>query len=499
MRTSRDDLAAAKERRNRESLLETLESIVVAFILAFIFRAFIVEAFVIPTGSMAPTLYGAHYEFECASCKYDFATGDDIMRSRSGDRFMPTWQCPNCFFPRKLDPSDHSYSGDRILVLKFLYDFQPPRRWDVFVFRNPNEPSINYIKRLVGLPGDKLEIRHGDVTINGRIAQKTDKAQEALWMIVHDTRYVPYYPAWRPRWNRDAGWQEQGAGKGFRLDKADPKTAWLTYEHRILRGPADNEKSEQPSNILDFYAYNSGGVFRSEANVVTDLCLRGNVKAESPSSGVTVELSAYKDRFRFDLPAKGAGRPARILFNDTPVEEVPDGVLPVGRSVEVLAANVDHKLMLWVDGRRVAKGLTKDLSPDGDPIYEPTPISPAERMEADGQPGKPSVVRFGAAGGPVTVEYLKLDRDVYYTNVTFPTGDPGNGTEGNPVQLKEGEYFACGDNSPNSSDSRLWRLDRPVVPERNLVGKAFFVYWPSAGMRYGIPVAPDGTAWRFVH
>ncbi len=43
-----------------EGVKETIESIVVALILAFVFRAFVIEAFVIPTGSMAPTLYGAH-------------------------------------------------------------------------------------------------------------------------------------------------------------------------------------------------------------------------------------------------------------------------------------------------------------------------------------------------------------------------------------------------------------------------------------------------------
>jgi len=51
---------------------ETIESILVAFILAFIFRAFVVEAFVIPTGSMAPTLLGAHMHFICPDCGYQF-------------------------------------------------------------------------------------------------------------------------------------------------------------------------------------------------------------------------------------------------------------------------------------------------------------------------------------------------------------------------------------------------------------------------------------------
>src|SRR5438093_5497487 len=51
---------------------ETVESILVAFILAFVFRAFIVEAFVIPSGSMAPTLLGAHMRYRCEDCGYQF-------------------------------------------------------------------------------------------------------------------------------------------------------------------------------------------------------------------------------------------------------------------------------------------------------------------------------------------------------------------------------------------------------------------------------------------
>src|SRR5690349_15745307 len=54
------------------SIKETIEAILVAFILAFIFRGFVVEAFVIPTGSMAPTLLGAHMRFVCDDCGYQF-------------------------------------------------------------------------------------------------------------------------------------------------------------------------------------------------------------------------------------------------------------------------------------------------------------------------------------------------------------------------------------------------------------------------------------------
>ena len=51
------------------------------------------------------------------------------------------------------DPRYPSFNGDRILVDKLVYDFAEPRRWDVVVFKYPEDGKTNYIKRLVGLPG----------------------------------------------------------------------------------------------------------------------------------------------------------------------------------------------------------------------------------------------------------------------------------------------------------------------------------------------------------
>src|SRR5437762_449193 len=70
---------------------DTVESIIVAFILAFIFRAFVVEAFVIPTGSMAPTLLGAHMRFKCPDCGYDFTVNYSTPRSDGDDITIPRY------------------------------------------------------------------------------------------------------------------------------------------------------------------------------------------------------------------------------------------------------------------------------------------------------------------------------------------------------------------------------------------------------------------------
>ncbi len=58
--------------------------------------------------------------------------------------------------------------GERIIVNKFVYRFRPIERGDVVVFWYPREPSVSFIKRVVGLPGDTVEIRLGALYVNGQ-------------------------------------------------------------------------------------------------------------------------------------------------------------------------------------------------------------------------------------------------------------------------------------------------------------------------------------------
>src|SRR5262249_37844128 len=190
--------SAPSESAGEGNLKDTIEQTLIAFILAFIFRAFVVEAFVIPTGSMAPTLMGAHMRFRCEDCGYEWTVnfsspgdGDDMFIPKRANDFLRdrdkvfALRCPNCGFrvPRQ-NPTDEDNSatnppvsyGDRILVLNYLYLFQDPARWDVVVFKAPAEPqrwdySQNYIKRLIGKPGETIMILDGDIYVarnNGR-------------------------------------------------------------------------------------------------------------------------------------------------------------------------------------------------------------------------------------------------------------------------------------------------------------------------------------------
>jgi signal peptidase I len=61
--------------------------------------------------------------------------------------------------------------GERIIVNKFLYRFHPVDRGDVVVFWYPKDPSVSFIKRVIGLPGDTVELRRGSLFVNGSLVE----------------------------------------------------------------------------------------------------------------------------------------------------------------------------------------------------------------------------------------------------------------------------------------------------------------------------------------
>ena len=115
------------------SVRETFESFVIAILLALMFRAFEAEAFIIPTGSMAPSLQGQHKDLECDECGHWYRVG-----VQDGTNFAGT-TCPLCHHTMlmKKEWAHSTNNGDRILVNKFIYDFKEPERFDVIVFKNP--------------------------------------------------------------------------------------------------------------------------------------------------------------------------------------------------------------------------------------------------------------------------------------------------------------------------------------------------------------------------
>lgn len=280
-----------QESAKSQGTRETIESIIVAFILAFLFRAFVAEAFVIPTGSMAPTLMGAHKDIFCEHC------GQQYQASASSE-YTPSTQAPSgyvtigstCATCRGLNPYDlrgnknhATFSGDRILVSKFDYVFKNPQRWEVLVFKYPIEAHMNYIKRLIGLPGESLLIHEGDIytqtaaSPNSTIARKPPHKIRAMQQIVADTKYQPAdlieagWPSlWQPLPTPDApaAWQvEQTSQRWSAQVTSSAAPQWLRYYHKFLDASAwESFMSGAPLEptdkygstlITDYLAYNS--------------------------------------------------------------------------------------------------------------------------------------------------------------------------------------------------------------------------------------------------
>ena len=88
---------------------ETVESIAMAVILALLFRGFVAEAFVIPTGSMAPTLVGRHKDVKCPQCgiRYQVSCSPEAENEVLTGRHVIDTTCSVCRYTQRLNPLKH--------------------------------------------------------------------------------------------------------------------------------------------------------------------------------------------------------------------------------------------------------------------------------------------------------------------------------------------------------------------------------------------------------
>jgi signal peptidase I len=525
---------------------ESIESFVVVFV-SFLIWSIEAEGFVIPTGSMAPTLMGRHKEIACPQCDYVYTVNADREAEStpgvpSSSRRIAAGTCENCRFECPLGDAP-SFSGDRIYVMKsgLSLPFLPStlrvelKRWDVTVFKLPEEPEVRYIKRLVGMPNEVIRIKGGDVW-----AKREDEPgdferlrrplehQQAMQMMVYDDAHRAAALRGDPRWLRWAAlapgdWTEPEPGRYAAREQARD---WceLRYHHivptpsqceEILRG-GPLRALPRATLITDFCSYNTDLAADDDTHPrraarawfhphwVGDLTLSLRLTVRQPAGQVRLELikSGASNRCEIDL-AKGE----LSLFHETAALGTtvrPELARP--GTHDLVLANVDDRLTLWIDG---------SVPFDEGRTFEP-PNRNGTPTAADLEP-----VRIAARGAAVEVNSLVLKRDIYYTlepaevdysnlddsaridasSLVDLLSDPAkfSGLLQNPCRdypIGAGHYFMLGDNSPWSRDARAWgrtdQIDPQLpgsgwdksgresweVPERLLVGKAFCVYWP---------------------
>ena len=124
--------------KDKNSIRELFKTLMVAGSIAIIFRSIFFEPFNIPSGSMIPTLLVGDYLFVS---KYSYGYS-------------------KYSFPFGIAPIEK----------RVFYD--SPKRGDVIVFRKPGDESIDYIKRLVAIPNDTVQVKKGILFINGKMAQR---------------------------------------------------------------------------------------------------------------------------------------------------------------------------------------------------------------------------------------------------------------------------------------------------------------------------------------
>ncbi|MAT82230.1 MAG: hypothetical protein CMJ29_11385 [Phycisphaerae bacterium] len=481
---------------------------------------------------MAPTLLGQHWLVE--SNQTGTATPVGLGETRPDTSRLRDWQISR---NHGLSSSStlRTRMGDRIAVVKYVRPFFEPERYDVIVFKNPTIPfgdSANYIKRLVGMPGEEVWIVDGDVFIKKpdedryHIARKPVHVQDGVWQSVHDTRHQPVDPErlvkpWQgsPWIGQPESKWEQTAHGGFKLTTSGRAT--LSWD-RQADGPDDWSAYNMISPVRNAFSVSD---IRIDATLIPD---ESTLQAE-----LTIETRA--NRFRFHVANAVAGvsmSPVDGPEDVVTVEEPIASILP-GEPIRLECIHSDQSLRLAVNGRPVAS-LDYDWTP-----YERlanTVATPREREAgkaastlAHRLPDKPRIW-WSFDGSAVTIPRISMDRDLYYRpsmltgmsrNWNEPTeqhrdavrlNKPAAATHPDTVvKLGPDQYFVLGDNSGRSLDGRLWGAPHPlvaaqiddtpfVVPGDLLIGKAWIVYYPAphSVSDGGTGLIPDFGKIRFI-
>jgi signal peptidase I len=121
------------KRKKKSSIRETIEAIVFAFLIALVIRTFVIQAFKIPSGSMIPTL----------------VVGDHILVNKF---LLGT-------------PVDVPFTNIHLFRMPGL---RKPHRGDIIVFKYPEDPKRDFIKRVIGIGGDVIESKDKTIYVNGK-------------------------------------------------------------------------------------------------------------------------------------------------------------------------------------------------------------------------------------------------------------------------------------------------------------------------------------------
>lgn len=388
--TERPAVGAPAGAPTRRVWRDNLEAFTMALVVAVMLKYFVVEAYRIPSGSMQPTLMGWN-------------------DGRGGGLF------------------------DRVLVDKLSYHQRDPERFEVVVFQFPLDRSKHFIKRLVGMPGDHLRIRDGDLwlelpaadgELSWQILRRPAGVQESHWFAIEH----------EGRWNLGSN-HSQWKISGTALETSGPGRTSFPGD---TQGVKDLSVHGYPQEILEYMGRptRAGG-----QHDVGDLRLATEIQARPDCSYVRLVIEEGGTEHVLELPGPAAPAEARVLLRSSgggPSKRLDRALsLTADRSAALRFWNLDDRLQVEWNGELL---LSMDIPPAA---------------------GGHALVHLESEGGGASFTDIELERDLYY--------DQDTGLRSS-WHVPEDHYVVLGDNSVDSADSRAWELASMRSTDDNFAG-----------------------------
>ena len=335
-----------------------------------------------------------------------------------------------------MEPTLHGApeGGDHLLV--GYGDASRLRRYDLVVILPPGEKDP-FVTRVVGLPGESVTLRGGDLWIDDRISPPdlgvsapVPIFDEEISELESAFRIGPLWESTADGWRVNASEVDPGANSGLMYMRLGLKDHYYLADGRFVAG-RDN---------------------------VGDGVVECRVRVESPDFVVRVGLSEQGDTFELALRT-GVDGTAELKLTRTSVHgretlgqeqvEFPEGF----RALRL--ANLNDRLLVWVDG-----ALRLEVAYSGNSFLGIDVAKTGISMPSDR-------VYIGGSAGIATFTGIRVSRDVHYT-------PRGNYAHDEALELGPGEIFVLGDNSRESQDGRDWG---PTDIDE-VLGRPIGIVWP---------------------
>ena len=348
-------------------------------------------------------------------------------------------------------------------------------------------PSLREIERQQAQLSSRRNALLEELDHKLHIVHKSGLAQQSLWSVVYDHDFPPREMGFRqPRWapaSADNGWSV-----GHRTMHCVPgggKEAFVEL-HAVI------------DSHCSYNAPNTGPPPYPVSDLRVSFVATVN---EDDDGALGVRLRKDDDVFlgevHLDGVVKLSHRVAGSRSEWQPFGEARVNTDLLHRPFEFAMANLDHRVTVCIGGQQVLSTTDDQYAPD----------IAALRRRTSTTAFAPAIF---ARSLDVVLQHVLVQKDVYYVSDVPRAASPLQyeawGTRNHPIELLPGEYFFLGDNSAQSKDSRLWDVagnhlasrgegyQLGTVPRDQLIGRAFFVYWPS-GLRTKLIPAMQDIGW----